>query len=258
MALSNSPFGKNNINQMRQALQQAQDALRQQQTIYYQRMGKNGPDRGTSTKAHSDTSNRTNSINSTVTTRQSVTVQSISFWPICPSPKPTFENAGIRTGEIIGYRAWMIGRMADQREDSFSPLHLISVAVPHQWEHGQYLSPNGVDDGSKGFHAHKTPSRVRQEYPVRYIHLMGYPDVRSLGMVYGEIKLWGTVYEHTDGYRGEYARVHRITEIYLKDDVSSFRNVILKELKERYKCEVGHEPEPQIIVDSATWTGRKS
>lgn len=48
----------------------------------------------------------------------------------------------------------------------------------------------------------------------RLLHLIGSScGLTPASIVVGEIELWGRVYEHTYGYRGEYARVKRIISV---------------------------------------------
>jgi len=207
----------------------------------------NGTNRGTAAQAHSNTSYGTNPIYGSLSIGKPLT---LSLGQAECKPNSTFENAGIRTGEIIGYRVWFVQILRD------GSCSLRSYSYNHTWVPGNYLSPNGADEGTAGFHAHKTMRRVRQEYPLTYLNHYGGVNTHLKGFAYGEVKLWGTVYEHTEGYRAEYARVHRLTDIYMADHMACASDVFEK-LQRVYGCEIGRQQDPQIIVDSSTWTGRK-
>ena len=218
------------------------------------RMELNGQHRRASTQTHSNTSNGAGSgSGGTVTKYPSGT----AFWPSVfaySESTPTFEDAGIRAGEIIGYRAWYVGRLEynHRREYSYDEGNILrSVAANYNWQPDDYHSPNGADPHSAGFHAFKTMEHVKAEYSMACYN--------TLAIVYGEIKLWGTVYEHQYGYRAEYARVHRLTEIKLFPGLEHRYSPkgYLSMLTKRYKCEPMPPDTGRAVVDSRTWTGLK-
>jgi hypothetical protein len=153
-----------------------------------------------------------------------------------PGPKRAVDNAGIRAGEIIAFRAWSVlnGKLRSmaaefdwepngiplwhKRMVSDQPKTVDQPAVP-------YKSPNGVDEEMAGFHAFKSMRDVKFEYP---------PCDADDAVVYGQVKLWGTVYEHQYGYRAEYARVHALMEY---RSLRRYHNVneVLKSLREAYR-----------------------
>jgi len=53
-------------------------------------------------------------------------------------------------------------------------------------------------------------------------------------VVYGQVKLWGTVYEHQFGYRAEYAKVHTLIE-YRSLRRYHRGSTVLKSLREAYR-----------------------
>ncbi len=111
--------------------------------------------------------------------------------------EPTVEDAGIRAGEIIAYRAWRLRG---------GYLHSMFVEGyrwnPQATEHADRTSVNiGL-----GLHAFKELDRAMDEYG-----FYSYPG--AIAVVYGEVALWGTVYEHEEGYRAEYARITKIIEV---------------------------------------------
>lgn len=130
-----------------------------------------------------------------------------------PNPKRAVKDAGIRAGEIIAYRAWSVfnGKLRSMAaEFDWEPN---GVPLWHKWIASSktkmnrptvpYRSPNGVDEEMAGFHAFKSMRDVEFEYP---------PCDADDAVVYGQVKLWGTVYEHQFGYRAEFAKVHTLTE----------------------------------------------
>lgn len=69
------------------------------------------------------------------------------------------------------------------------------------WEPG-VQGPTEIQ-ASLGFHAFKTLEGARAYY--------GYASVKA-PVVFGEIALWGTVVEHEEGYRAEFASIVRLIE----------------------------------------------
>lgn len=104
------------------------------------------------------------------------------------------EDAGIRAGEIIAYRAWSLNQEG--------LLH--SMIIPHVWEQGVVEKINAgteiCPDNSVGFYAFKTMDKVEREFWW----------AEKYGVIYGEVALWGTVIEHEHGYRGEFAKIVKL------------------------------------------------
>jgi len=133
------------------------------------------------------------------------------------------EDAGIRAGEIIAYRAWIL------RERGPCRGLLDSMFAAYTWRPGQIASGDNLY--FHGVHAFKTLEQATDHY-------------RSYGcefhVVFGEVALWGTVVEHEKGYRSEFAKITKILNV--MHDYGEFweaitgRKVlrILYELRTRY------------------------
>ena len=151
-----------------------------------------------------------------------------------PSPKRAVEDAGIRAGEIIAYRAWSVlnGKLRSMAaefdwEPNGIPLwykRIVSSKTKMDWPPVPFQSPNGVG-GMAGFHAFKSMRDVEFEYR---------PCDADDAVVYGQVKLWGTVYEHQFGYRAEYAKVHTLIE-YWSQRRYHRGSTVLKSLREAYR-----------------------
>ncbi|WP_316176170.1 hypothetical protein [Bradyrhizobium sp. SZCCHNRI1073] len=125
-------------------------------------------------------------------------------------PEPAFEDAGIRAGEIIGYRAWEL-------HDGL--LH--SMYAKYIWFPGVIERAHKIDEyWGTGLHAFKTLAHARKEY--------------SWANVFGEVALWGEVYEHERGYRAEYAAIRRIIKV--SPDIP-FLRLRARILSRRYRVE---------------------
>ena len=102
----------------------------------------------------------------------------------------TFDDAGIRAGEVTAYRCWKLA------EDGF--LHSV-VYDDFVWKPNETAEGNPVIQGA-GIYAYKS---------VLLLH--NYGSVEK-GTVTGTVDLWGDVYEHEHGYRAQYAQVSSIDE----------------------------------------------
>lgn len=119
------------------------------------------------------------------------------------------ESAGIKVGEIIAYRIWLI-------KDGY----LESYSAERIWAPEEKMSGKPSDNGMDGIWAFKDKGRAIKKMLET-----------STSSVYGSVKLWGKVVEHELGYRAEYAKIISL------DDIScSFmkKKEILKRLRENY------------------------
>ena len=150
----------------------------------------------------------------------------------------TIEDAGIRAGEIIGYRVWSL----ETGDNIMSPFGkgykglLKSVVWPYIWtpslvEKVDYVAPYQ----GQGFHAFKDIKQAENEF-------MHYDDT----LVFGEVYMWGEVIEHECGYRSEYAKIKRLYRVvepvdFLWDKILRLcrrlmgKKSKIQELRERYK-----------------------
>lgn len=108
------------------------------------------------------------------------------------------EDAGIRAGEIIGYRAWMVGTDGILRS---------MYVGDYKWRPGHVEYAPNVEDGifGCGLHAYKDLSLATDTY-----ECYGVWDF----VAFGTVALWGRVVEHDYGYRAEYAAVDSIIRVY--------------------------------------------
>lgn len=129
----------------------------------------------------------------------------------------TIEEAGIRAGEIIGYRAWYL------RSDDV----LWSMYVGYAWQPGtQRITDERLNRyQGNGFHAFKDMDLCQKCYP-------------GPGVVFGEVALWGEVYEHERGYRAECARITRLIGVWEDRKEPSWvrlwRRPTIHKLREKY------------------------
>lgn len=126
------------------------------------------------------------------------------------------ESAGIRAGEVTGYRAW---RVAHGR--------LFSMYMEDcQWPTNTPLRAERMTDHKNGIHAFKYLGEV--EHYVRE-----WLDYRIFEchtpMVMGTVDLWGSVVEHERGWRGEFAAVRSLDVI-----VNNITDASLDQLRHLY------------------------
>lgn len=140
--------------------------------------------------------------------------------------------AGVRTGEIIGYRMWWVidGRLCSQTHH-------------HLWEPGRTESGdvNGIWRGGYcnthriplGVYAFRGPAQLAAEvdYWARTVAEMDLTDPSAIGIVFmlsgfapllytqtfavGTVKMWGDVVEHQHGYRAQFAKVNSIDKVFI-------------------------------------------
>ena len=107
-----------------------------------------------------------------------------------PHQATCLKSEGLRAGEIIAWRAWLV--VGEQ---------LMSVVADGKlWSETEPMA--GDPAAGYGVHAYKAPHG-----PL----LDSYVQKGSANhWVIGEVALWGDVIEHEDGYRAEFARVHSL------------------------------------------------
>lgn len=110
------------------------------------------------------------------------------------APDDPIESAGIRAGEIVGYRAWRVKSL-----DSLTSMHI----EDYTWAPGQVHRSSDVYRGD-GFYAFNAPELVLQEFE----SWVGISPV-----VYGTVAMWGEVVEHERGWRSEYAAIKSFDSI---------------------------------------------
>lgn len=101
----------------------------------------------------------------------------------------TFDDAGIRAGEVRAYRCWLLRNGL-----------LRSVTQDFYWQPGETVA--GDAEHGEGVHAFKS-ILLMSEYGIYREN-----DI----VVTGTIDLWGEVYEHELGYRASYAAVASIDD----------------------------------------------
>jgi hypothetical protein len=105
-------------------------------------------------------------------------------------PTSAVEDAGIRAGELSGYRCWKLG--ADGL--------LCSVVYnDYVWQPGA-IAEGDPFNGSGGIYAYKS---------VLLLHKYGSVEDQET-TVTGTVDLWGEVIEHEHGYRAQYAAITSI------------------------------------------------
>lgn len=163
-------------------------------------------------------------------------------------PKPVIENAGVRVGEIIAWRAWWLS-------GGFLPLHLAwvletepvgppapkrwtlrSLTAGTDWPADAPVVSDGVTDRDddpeerprSGVHAFRDAGGL-----LRYI--AGQGQLRHVPpLILGQVALWGDYVEHDLGYRAEFAQVHSVAKV-IGHGLPSFEEQrILKQISATY------------------------
>lgn len=153
-------------------------------------------------------------------------------------PTPAIPHAGIRAGEIIGWRLWLVERCSWLSE----PLRLKSLVAECLWEPGQPMVGDvdaAVMAAPKnpqmppimgGVYAFAHEHQVQAEAYLRNVRATDIAAAVNVGMLpvaciatarqkyaLGRVKLWGEVVEHEHGYRAQFAKVHAIHQVMFGD-----------------------------------------
>lgn len=139
---------------------------------------------------------------------------------ILEEPKPpTLPYAGIRSGEIIGHRLWLIFDAG-----------LSSIAHKFKWEPGATVEGKLDEVVYHNFFHLPVYGGVYayKEYGLELITEWKFSQQRlamttALGLVRGTVKLWGEVIEHETGWRAEFAKLNSIEEVYAASSYDSPR-----------------------------------
>lgn len=160
-------------------------------------------------------------------------------FPPKPEP-PTVPYAGIRTGEIIGYRLWWTFRVNDRARISSLTRLLV-------WEPGETMKGDinemvafgardiygGVYAYAKFCHAYMEGTMMGADCATGWAPCpIALSCVDDLCIVLGTVKMWGDVVEHETGYRAQYAKVVSFDAVFVDDPKGKS---ILEELRERHK-----------------------
>lgn len=133
-------------------------------------------------------------------------------WTSNPNSDPTtwtskpLESAGIKVGEIVGWRIWTIRGS-----------YLGAYSAGHIWAPGENMEGNVPDYGYEGIWSFKKKSDAIKK-------LLENPSPHA----FGSIKMWGDVIEHTIGYRAQFAKIISL------DDVHPSDKKLLQTLRENY------------------------
>lgn len=103
-----------------------------------------------------------------------------------------FEDAGIKAGEVIAYRAWRL------KNGKLYSMYMTEVC----WEPGEILE--GDAERGDGIYGFKSVLLLAQ-------YGKWYSDAQT-PVVTGTVDLWGEVYEHERGYRASKAAVRSIDD----------------------------------------------
>lgn len=109
----------------------------------------------------------------------------------------------IQVGEITGYRWWRY-----RFPPHHAPTQLLSWVPDRRWfPNTIFEADHSPDKGEHGVHGFKTPDEMiaacinGPESLVRRAQMTGCD-----GIVIGAVSMWGIVWQHSHGYRAEYAR----------------------------------------------------
>lgn len=108
-----------------------------------------------------------------------------------PGKRPRLSTAGVRAGEIIGWRLWLTSPRTEQ---------LVSISANFEWPCREYPKSKSYFPGypNMGYHAYKNEEQAL-DAASQYRYSSIFP------IVLGQVAMWGEVIEHEKGWRSEYA-----------------------------------------------------
>ncbi len=197
------------------------------------RSPKDGRNRRPSAPTHRDPPDRTNSGvdpgSQDTTTSWAILPGGITFiYPISLPTPPTIPYAGVRAGEIIGHRMWLI------REDNY----LGSLAHDFIWQPGATIEGkvHEVVDPDPfmlfrpimgGVYSYFDAHQLTPEVLIRCGYGLPF-NARSgfivYGLALGAIKCWGEVIEHQKGWRAQFAKLQSINCVIGEVDLNQLRS----------------------------------
>jgi len=136
-----------------------------------------------------------------------------------PTP-PSIPYAGVRAGEITGYRMWLV----------LSSLRLCSLAHKFIWEPGATIEGDVDELVSStydmvnlygGVYSYATFEELAPE--LSEIAEDSFPGGHEFGVAIGTIKCWGEVIEHQRGYRAQYAKLTSIDAVIGQVNLTALR-----------------------------------
>jgi hypothetical protein len=161
----------------------------------------------------------------------------ITFYPafLPRSAPPTIPYAGVRAGELIGHRMWMV----------LHDLELCSLAHHFIWEPNATIEGDVdkvVEDGwgrglfpiYGGTYAYNDPLHIRESGDLEEMNPSKFPAPITFDAFFaqwhtlhaiaiGTIKMWGEVVEHEKGYRAQYAKLQAIDQVLGPVDIHELR-----------------------------------
>lgn len=110
--------------------------------------------------------------------------------------KDSLKSEGIRAGEIIGHRAWLVDHYG----------HLCSSNDMGIWQKNE---PKTGDVTDYGVFACKERDQLKLP-AMELLHFVEMPSYPIIALVIGTVDLWGEIIEHEIGYRAENAAIRSI------------------------------------------------
>lgn len=135
--------------------------------------------------------------------------------PTAQPPRFHIKNDGIKLGEIVAYRCWIIRNgflYSTAAERAWAPDEIMKAGTHHLRE-------------GLGVFAYKEMSLVIQNFGAFIV---------GEGMAFGSIEIWGEIIEHELGYRAEFAKIRSIDFI---NDYHTLKPVDLNQLRVLYKVD---------------------
>jgi hypothetical protein len=87
------------------------------------------------------------------------------------------------------------------------PVRLLSWVSDTRWHPHEVVEGTTPDEGEQGIHGFKTMDDLFQSFRNKPEHLVIRSQISGCdGVVFGTIEMWGIIWNHTKGYRAQFAR----------------------------------------------------
>lgn len=190
----------------------------------------NGTNRRPSPPTHSNPSDRADSTDGAKPVDFTATQWTIPFLPFKDPKPPTVPYAGVRTGEIIGWRYWQVYADPVSDEQVLGSVAHYELWAPGEVKHGDInksvnsgsVFPPSIFGGVYSFNNEVLMLAEVRGIIEEFESYLKFPSsilfdsmlIHCLGIACGTIKCWGEIVEHEHGYRAEYAKINSIDGVY--------------------------------------------
>ncbi len=88
-----------------------------------------------------------------------------------------------------------------------TPVRLLSWVSDARWHPRRFIEGTTPDEGEQGIHGFRTVADMKESYRDREESLVMRSQISGCdGVVFGNVEMWGIIWDHAKGYRAQFAR----------------------------------------------------